>query len=454
MKERKFRKSHKLLKTIYIPIEIKSRELESQALLAGFLIEKGYRVYIGSHAAIFSLLEAKKYKAGIYLDKGTQTLSRTRQISSKCDAMYILDQELGPVHEPDDSNTSNNPVAERFYQGTEDYVHSYLTVGPYITREAKRFLPPTVAIVETGWPRIDLQTHFQKELYQRQSQLLQQKYGQYFLLVTDFGPLLDNKRERNRLTARIKFESPRTSSYWNSAIYDREQIVKILKEWGKSSAGPKIVFRPHPSEDSRIWKRLLKGIPNIFIVKGGEITSFISASQGVIHRGSTVAVQAFVMGKPLFLLEGASTSNPERKVAKTISKMVVDENTMPEVAHKDNNHSSFIAPPTISHLLLMDKTPATIRVVDAIEQCLVTQESSTNLTQILHGMFSFRKFRRVGGLIRDELMYLLIRDAKMPQSVHLGGGIRKRQMRPSLGIGNNGREISIKLKSINLWEIS
>ena len=58
-------------KTIYTSIEIKNREYDSQLILAARAAQRGYRVYLGTHAAIYAVLWKKKKKGGVYLDKGT-----------------------------------------------------------------------------------------------------------------------------------------------------------------------------------------------------------------------------------------------------------------------------------------------------------------------------------------------------------------------------------------------
>jgi hypothetical protein len=59
-----------LKKDLFISIEIKYRELNSQLFLDGFAISKGFRFYIGTHSAIERLLEARQGHGGIYFDKG------------------------------------------------------------------------------------------------------------------------------------------------------------------------------------------------------------------------------------------------------------------------------------------------------------------------------------------------------------------------------------------------
>ena len=49
-------------KTIYIPIEIKVRELASQVLLASKLAQHGGRVYLGAKSDVFEIIRRKKNK--------------------------------------------------------------------------------------------------------------------------------------------------------------------------------------------------------------------------------------------------------------------------------------------------------------------------------------------------------------------------------------------------------
>ena len=51
--------------TIYLPIEIKVRELNSHVLLSKFASKLGMRIYIGSKDTIKRLLKRKNNKAGV-----------------------------------------------------------------------------------------------------------------------------------------------------------------------------------------------------------------------------------------------------------------------------------------------------------------------------------------------------------------------------------------------------
>ncbi len=83
-------------KTIYLPIEIKARELDSFILIAKFAVQNNYRVYIGSKTAINRLLDKKKSYGGLFVFKGGLPLEKIKQIRKKVDHFLILDQEISP----------------------------------------------------------------------------------------------------------------------------------------------------------------------------------------------------------------------------------------------------------------------------------------------------------------------------------------------------------------------
>ena len=141
------------LPTVYICVEIKNRELDSQVLLAKSLANRGYRCILGTHASIFSVLRAKRIKSGIFLDKGTLPASRMSWIKTKCDSIVIMDQELGPTLENPSEHLGD--WNSRIYPGADEFIDKYLCVGPKVYNAAlHRFKSSNEKVVLTGWPRV------------------------------------------------------------------------------------------------------------------------------------------------------------------------------------------------------------------------------------------------------------------------------------------------------------
>lgn len=110
--------------TVYICVEIKNRELDSQVLLAANLALEGFRCIIGSHASIFAVLKAKKGKGGIFFDKGTLPSSKMKWIRTKCESIVVMDQELGPPLENPIEHLEGWP--SRIYPETDELIDKYL----------------------------------------------------------------------------------------------------------------------------------------------------------------------------------------------------------------------------------------------------------------------------------------------------------------------------------------
>ena len=81
-------------KTLYLPVEIKQREYDAQILLAANAAIKGYRVFLGTHAAIYALLRTNKIPTGILLDKGMPSRERLLWLREKCDEIWVMDAEV------------------------------------------------------------------------------------------------------------------------------------------------------------------------------------------------------------------------------------------------------------------------------------------------------------------------------------------------------------------------
>ena len=106
--------------TIYLPIEIKVRELNSHVLLSKFASKLGMRIYIGSKDAIKRLLKKKNDKAGAIIVKGGMEMSKLLEIKEKIQKFIILDQEISPS-----TVDYKKEIRSRVWPGSEKYIDNY-----------------------------------------------------------------------------------------------------------------------------------------------------------------------------------------------------------------------------------------------------------------------------------------------------------------------------------------
>lgn len=242
--------------TIYISIEIKNREYDSQILLAVEAVLRGYRVYLGTHAAIYALLRNKKNKTGIYLDKSTQPSHRMDWIRLRVKNYCILDAELSPMIMENDLR-ENFP--SRVYQNSEKLIDGFFVVGPTASIIAKEYFKENSSIVKiTGWPRIEIWEKYGFLIYEREINRIQKRYGRFLLFASNFGNVRDPKITQHLKNADFINVTPRsTFETFQSQFENFKRAVALIKKWDNDDSFPPIVLRPHPSEPISVWKKEL-----------------------------------------------------------------------------------------------------------------------------------------------------------------------------------------------------
>ena len=427
---------HELRPSIYICVEVKNRELDSQLLLAAELTQRGFRCLLGSHAAIFALLKAKKTKSGIFFDKGTLPRSRMEWIKTKVDSIVVMDQELGPTLENPSSEFASGQ--SRIYPGVEEFVDKYLCVGPKVYEAAlKHFGGDKEKVVMTGWPRIDIWNKLGKEIYKSEIELLTSEYGKFVLFVSDFGVNKD---------AEVTFEGIKSLSQFDENF---QSTLRVLKNWDNSSDFDRIVIRPHITEDVNLWEKLLGQLTKTVVKKEFNVTPWVLASSGIIHTGSTVALEARLAGKSVFYLRENSTRG-ESSFADLVSNCVIQGDFKGPLTIKEYPNQPL--PSEIYRYVFLNEISATSRVIDEFEKLKPKSEPNLAIFSILVSQIYLSSLRRLAGLIKDEIAYKLRIISNPPYSHSFPGGIARKDITKVLTSNKNYNGIRVRRVTINCWE--
>lgn len=294
--------------TIYIPVEIKARELKAKVLLSMIAAQHGFRVYLGSKRAIDDLVEHKAQKGGIYFYKGGKPAPAMQRIKQKTDYFVVLDEEMGPAVQDLD-----NYYKGRIYPGTEPLVDRILLIGKSHLDSLHRVRPElgNKAVV-TGWPRVDLWRPEMKNQFEFEVSDIRSKHGHFLLFSSDFGvisePALEHELRRLDANHYEPSERNRLSAQLKAAFDEFLNFVSLAEELDADPSFPPLIIRPHPSEDIAAWKSRLHALKKTKIIYEGEISPWLHASNGLLHRGCTTAVQAGFAGVPaIYVLAGGST---------------------------------------------------------------------------------------------------------------------------------------------------
>lgn len=309
-------------KSIYIPIEIKHRELQSQLLLAALAAQKGYFVYVGSKKTIHQMVLKKKKNNGIFLYKGGHDLELLRKIKQKTEAYCIIDQEIGPVFNEaffvKRLDKENQAAIDRYFAYDERVAKLASNTYPYLDKKA---------VVVSGWPRSDLWKNRWAHLYKHQALKIQKKYGSFFLFSSNFGFTSSDrikkieqeiKNEENVYFKRVYLESAK-KKYQEYTLF-----IDWIKRFSSKNKNHKIVIRPHPAENHKAWFDDLKDIKNVDIVYEGEITPWISACRGLLHTGCTTSLQAHYMYKHVGFIQLQSSIDDNYKQSMDVSDTIKD----------------------------------------------------------------------------------------------------------------------------------
>ena len=286
---------------IYIPIEIKKRELLSKIILSTFIIKNDKlktRCYVGSKTQIKKLISFKKSYGGIFVYKGGLSYNQIKQLKNKVEKFIIIDQELGPAVDNLELN-----MRKRLWEGTEKYIDKFYLIGKYACDIGKKVYPKLKdRIIMSGWPRVDLWRPEFDYIYKNSVENLRKEYGNFILFSSDFtfnSQKRINREEEFWRNSEWKTMSKNLTNIKNVAqrvFSEFKETMKLIYELDKRTDIPQIIIRPHPSDDLLEWKKIAKSLKRIKIIFKGEVTSWVHASSGVLHRGCTCAIEAYMAG--------------------------------------------------------------------------------------------------------------------------------------------------------------
>lgn len=287
--------------TLYLPIEIKWRELNSNILLSKFAAEYGFRVYVGSKLAISRLIKKKNTRAGVFIFKGGMETKQILKIREKIEKFIILDQEISPS-----CLDFENVMKNRIWPGSEKYIDRYYVIGQVAYESGLKALKKlSKKIKKTGWPRKDLNRNEFKFFYKKKIKEIRDKYGNFIFFSSAFG--FNSKKKIDRVyefKKNHKWKSVRKGLKNEivgafSTLEEFEANIEILRKLDKEKSCPQIIIRPHPAEDHNEWKKISKSFNKIKIIYEGDIDSWVYSSSALLHRGCASAITAYMNGTPI-----------------------------------------------------------------------------------------------------------------------------------------------------------
>lgn len=290
---------------IYIPIEIKARDLISNLKLISTGLENNFTFYIGSKKSIDRVLENKKHKSGIFVSKTFMVDSMVKKILTKCEKYCVLDYEFGFAMTEKEIKARAKALS-RFI--LNDKISNIFLLDNEIKNHILNVLPAIKKkVLVTGWPRYDLTKKDYENIYSEHIKKIKKKYGSFFLFSSDFG-ILNNKKikeltnyyksygwSKNAINKETKINKKRLLTF--------KLFLKSILKYDKSDNLQNLIIRPHPNENQKVWSNIKNTLHKIKIILEGEIEPWIIASNGLISNGCSSTIDAIIFQKKAFYLK-------------------------------------------------------------------------------------------------------------------------------------------------------
>lgn len=277
---------------LYLPVEVKVRELDAKLLLAYYAVKKGYHVFIGEHRMVE--LASKVYGSGIFFSKGYPKRFRRRIITNaRTDGHMIVElDEEGLIIENKDEYVRDRMSGEMLHYVTQEYCWGQ-SQQEMINRTYQNFSDRCYV---TGNPRFDLLKPTYRMIYEEDANNLRNKYGNFILINTRFS--IYNAQH-----------SPKNNHPLFTHIRNLfEKFLEFIKEISKQFPSTNFIIRPHPGENSNSYRKEFSSYQNVHVIHEGNIVKWLIGSKLVIHNGCTSSVEAFLLDKPIITYNPFSTN--------------------------------------------------------------------------------------------------------------------------------------------------
>lgn len=290
---------------IYIPIEIKVRELEGRLLLALTAAERGHLVVVGEKKDTIVKASNGIFPPGLVHMKSitphNSMIESLTKLKKRGHKVTVQDEESGLLDE-----TYDTFARLRFSEQTIKMVERVFTWGYYDHRSLeKMYGDQGEKFSITGSPRVDF---WRKDFHNYYSNIEEAETingKPYLMVVSNFsGPLnvnpFWNVMARLNKAGYFARENGRERHEFENAAYQTRLIgefVFMIRELAETYPDYIILVRPHPVESIEGWSKLIGDAPNVVVQREGTISRWIRHAKVIIHNGCTSALEAAIAGE-------------------------------------------------------------------------------------------------------------------------------------------------------------
>jgi surface carbohydrate biosynthesis protein len=379
-------------KWLYIPVEVKVRELQAKLLLAKYAAANGYKVVIGRKS---ELLKAINWlPPGIFFGMWVPVNFKDLYKGLKDRGFYTtgLDEE-GLV-------TFSDKIYANFRLSKEtlSHVDKFFSWGEWHTSLVKEYASPRTQILNVGNLRFDLLRPELRALLNPEADKIKEKYGKIILVISSFAFSNHFSGAEKYMEAQKKskvIQTPEDEAFFREYIALQDQnfksYLKAIPALANAFPNYTFIIRPHPAENVQVWEECRKDFPNVFIENEGNVHAWIIASSCIIHHFCTTALEACAAEVPSISYRtfknpaveselpyiGSAEANNEQQLIEKLRAVTEGDNQ--EIIEKRNATKPLLK----RHIHNIDGLLAVEQIINALEEFSFKESSLSRIRLLL-----------------------------------------------------------------------
>lgn len=301
---------------IYLPVEVKNRELHAKVLLAKHAAERGFNVILGRKNDLNELVV--RMPPGVYLGLGA--FENFRPFFSKLKHLgfdVVVNEEEGLV-----TYSDRMYVDMRVSRETLRQIDALFTWGGENQNVLANAFPEFDGKFQvTGNPRFDLLKPQNQQVYASEMEEISARYGKFVLFCTSFSSINHFDKKLDYIKSLVDKKTLRSQESIENFVRYREVKLKTFAAFldaipRLAAANPpvNIVVRPHPSENMDIYREFEAQFPNVHVDARFSVHPWIIRAEALVHHYCTTSIEALAAGTPRFALRPMKDELSEKEI--------------------------------------------------------------------------------------------------------------------------------------------
>ena len=287
-------------RTLYLPIETKSREMPGKTLLAARAVDRGWRVFLGGIEMHHHMAEI--LTPGLLIENNIPDTKSTQLHHLKNRGYRIADLCEESIIYPDAEDYCGRKVGPRSLEATD----LLLATGARCEQDIREHRPAAARkLIVTGNPRFDTLMPHLRSVYEDDAREIRQRYGRFLLVNTNFSSANPFKAGLDVVAVLQrdgKLARPAMAALKRRQVAFKARQMKglqsLLAEVAKADVFDRIILRPHPSENHDTWRAWASNT-NIEVQYQGSASAWMLAADMVLHPGCTTGIEALLLDRPV-----------------------------------------------------------------------------------------------------------------------------------------------------------